>query len=117
MHAIKDFGIIVSVNLVYDQGLSASAAMSSYPQRAQWTASRAIDGDTNQSYKSNSCAITEAGRYTSIWWKVWLQRRFNIAYLEIYFRADSNFIFFLFSIHCLYQKKTSDQTNVLIGFF
>lgn len=95
MNAIKDLGNIVSVNLVHDQGLSASAAMGSYPQKAQWWAGRAIDGDINQSYKSNSCAITEAGRNTSIWWKVWLRRRFNIAYLEIYFRADSNFISFV----------------------
>lgn len=70
--------------------------MGSYPQIPVWSADKAIDGDTNQTYESNSCAITEAGRNTSIWWKLWLQRRFNIAYLEIYFRADSNFIFFLF---------------------
>lgn len=68
--------------------------MGSYPQIPVWSADKAIDGDTNQTYESNSCAITEAGRNTSIWWKLWLQRRFNIAYLEIYFRADSNFIFF-----------------------
>lgn len=82
---------VVSVNLVYDQGLTGSAAMGATPQNSEWTAGKAIDGNTNQTYQSNSCAITnvDKDRKTSIWWKVWLLRRFNIAYLEIYFRSDS----------------------------
>lgn len=53
--------------------------MDSVPQNPNWSAGKAIDGYTNQSYMPTSCAITEAGRLTSIWWKVWLQKRFNIA--------------------------------------
>eukprot|EP00105_Crassostrea_gigas_P005306 XP_011418859.1 PREDICTED: multiple epidermal growth factor-like domains protein 6 [Crassostrea gigas] len=65
--------------------------MGASPQRPEWTAGVAIDGNTDQSYLSNSCAITnvDGNRNTSIWWKVWLQKKFNIAYLEIYFRSDT----------------------------
>lgn len=87
--------IVVSVNLVHDQGLTGSAAMGAEPQNPKWTAGKAIDGNTNQTYLSNSCAITnvDKDRKRYIWWKVWLQRRFNIAYLEIYFRSDSKTIY------------------------
>lgn len=92
VNAFQNLIGIVVVNLVQDQGLKAEAAMSEQPQMESWSASKAIDGNITQSYQSNSCAITEANKYTSIWWKVWLERRFNIAYLEIYFRSDSKFI-------------------------
>lgn len=67
--------------------------MSANPQEPAWTAIKAIDGNPSQDYQSNSCAITnvEGNRNTSIWWKVWLQKPFNVAYLEIYFRSDSKF--------------------------
>lgn len=82
-----------SVNLVFEQQLRGNAAMGADPQEPAWNASKAIDGNVSQDYKSNSCAITnvEKNRNTSIWWKVWLQRQFNVAYLEIYFRSDSEF--------------------------
>lgn len=63
--------------------------MGAPPQKPAWTADKAIDGNTDQHYRSDSCAITNAGKNTSIWWKVWMRRKFNIAYLEIYFRSDS----------------------------
>lgn len=67
--------------------------MGADPDRLAWYANKAIDGNPSQDYKSNSCAITdvEGNRNTSIWWKVWLQKQFNVAYLEIYFRSDSEF--------------------------
>lgn len=67
--------------------------MSANPQQPAWTAMKAIDGDVSQDYRSDSCAITnvDGNHDTSIWWKVWLQQPFNVAYLEIYFRADSEF--------------------------
>lgn len=62
------------------------------PQSALWSADKAIDGNTTQFYEFNSCAITDYSRnHTSIWWKVWLERPFSVAYLEIYFRQDSKF--------------------------
>lgn len=89
VNALKYLIGIVVVNVVQDQGLTAAADMEELPQTPAWSASKAIDGNINQSYLSNSCAITEANKYTSTWWKVWLQRKFNIAYIEIYFRSDS----------------------------
>ncbi|XP_065939059.1 laminin subunit beta-1 [Magallana gigas] len=78
------------VNLVQDQGLNGVATMSASPANPAWTASKAIDGDTRQNYTLNSCAITDISHhYASVWWKVWLLRPFNIAYLEIYFRSDA----------------------------
>lgn len=74
-----------------EQGLKGKAAMGANPQTPDWTAIKAIDGKTFQDHNLNSCAITdvEGNQNTSIWWKVWLQRQFNVAYLEIYFRSDS----------------------------
>lgn len=68
--------------------------MGAAPQRPEWSAGKAIDGNTNQSYLSNSCAITnfDENRNTSIWWRLWLQTQFNVAYIEIFFRSDSKFI-------------------------
>lgn len=82
--------MVFEVNLAHDQGLTGSAAMGAAPERPAWTADKAIDGNTNQDFISNSCAITnfDGNRNTSIWWRVWLQRRFNVAYIEIYFTSD-----------------------------
>eukprot|EP00105_Crassostrea_gigas_P046180 XP_019930328.1 PREDICTED: cell death abnormality protein 1 isoform X2 [Crassostrea gigas] len=78
------------VNLVSEQGLKGKAAMGADPEKPDWTAIKAIDGNPSQDYQSDSCAITnvDENRNTSIWWKVWLERQFNVAYLEIYFRSD-----------------------------
>lgn len=67
--------------------------MGADPQNPVWNASKAIDGNVLQNYLSNSCAITNTDKNsnTSIWWKVWLQKEFNVAYIEIYFRSDSKF--------------------------
>lgn len=87
--------MVFEVNLVHDQGLTGAAAMGAAPERPAWTAGKAIDGNTNQNYLSNSCAITnfDGNRNTSIWWTVWLQKRFSVAYLEIYFRSDSKYMY------------------------
>lgn len=65
--------------------------MGANPQESGWSADKAIDGNTNQTYVSFFCAITdfERNRNATIWWKVWLSRQFNVTYLEIYFRSDS----------------------------
>lgn len=81
-----------AVNLVNEQGLRGLAAMGAAPERSVWTADKAIDNNTNQYYLSNSCAITDfdRNRNTSIWWTVWMTKKFNVAYMEIYFRSDSS---------------------------
>lgn len=87
--------MVFEVNLVHDQGLTGSASMGAAPQQPAWTAGKAIDGDTTQNFLTNSCAITnfDGNRNTSIWWTVWLQRRYNVAYIEIYFRSDSKYMY------------------------
>lgn len=87
--------LLFAVNLVHDQRLTAAADMGATPILRVWTAGKAIDGNTNQNYSSNSCAITDfdGNRNTSIWWKMWLQRKFNVAYIEIYFRSDSKYMY------------------------
>lgn len=64
------------------------------PQNLVWSAEKAIDGHTNQKYAENSCAITDVtvNQNTSIWWTVWLERKFHVAYLQIYFRSDSKYV-------------------------
>lgn len=83
--------MVFAVNLVNEQGLRGLAAMGAPPEQPAWTADKAIDNNTNQYYLSNSCAITDfdRNRNTSIWWTVWMKKKFNVAYIEIYFRSDS----------------------------
>lgn len=65
--------------------------MSAPPHQPAWSADKAIDGNTDQKYSSDSCAITDVdgNRNTFTWWKVWLKQKFNVAYIEIYFRSDT----------------------------
>lgn len=74
--------------------------MGAPPQQNAWTAGKAIDGNIDQNYLSNSCAITdvEGNHNTSTWWKVWLKKKFNVAYIEIYFRSDSKYLTFFKSV-------------------
>ena len=78
------------MNLVHSQGYRATAVMTGTPQNG-WTANKAIDGNMNQGYQSNSCAISNVDRdkLERSYLKIWLASQFNIAYLEIYFRIDS----------------------------
>lgn len=68
--------------------------MSLNPANPVWIAGKAIDGNTNQDYTSNSCAISDMSHQhtnnESVWWKVWLERPFNVAYLEIFFESNGN---------------------------
>ena len=93
LYSFLCFIFFFPVNLVHGTNSQEIATMGADPQNPEWSAGKAIDGNTNQSYLSNSCAITnfELNKNTSIWWKVWLPRPFNIAYLEIFFRSDSKF--------------------------
>ena len=84
--------VFLIVNLAHEplQELQGDAMMSGPPQNSNWAAKKAVDGNINQSDESNSCAIMDITRnYSSVWWKVRLNRRFNIAYIEIFLRRDS----------------------------
>ena len=75
------------MNLVYEQELSGTASMWPRPISQGSTAHKAIDGDTTETEGSNSCAITISSNL--VWWKVWLEKQFNVAYLEIHFKSNS----------------------------
>ena len=66
--------------------------MSEPPQQPAWSAQKAVDGNTAQETLT-TCAIMAWNffNYKSVWWKVRLGRRFNVAYLEVYFRGSSMF--------------------------
>lgn len=87
--------------------------MGAPPHQPAWTAGKAIDGNTSQDYTSNSCAITDVdgNRNTSIWWKVWLQKKFNVAYIEIYFRSDTFRRSTGFSIYTYIPQNFSPLTD------
>lgn len=87
--------------------------MSSDPANPAWSAGKAIDGDATQNYTYNSCAISDIShRKTSVWWKVWLQRPFNVAYLEIYFRSDSKSYELVYKREKRREREISNMYNV-----
>lgn len=93
---INVFHKFLIVNLAHEssQKLQGEARMSGRAQNSNWTADKAVDGNTNQSYLSNSCAIMDFIYHyvhVSVWWKVRLVHRFNIAYIELFLRSDSKY--------------------------
>lgn len=82
-----------TVNVAYSrsQSIQGQATMSEPPQHRNWQAYKVIDGNTNQTANGSSCAIIEFyKRYTSVWLSIHLQRLFNVAYTEIYFRNEGS---------------------------
>ena len=74
-----------------EQGLQGQATMSEPPLDASNSyANKAVDGNINQSYSGHSCAITKSNG--DVWLRVHLGRRFNIAYMVVYFQTESMFI-------------------------
>ena len=81
--------IFITVNIAYkpSQGIYGTASMSEPPQEQSWSAAKAIDGNTDQTIPN--CAVMDFSKnYRSVWWKVRLARRFNVAYLEVFFRKN-----------------------------
>lgn len=72
------------------QGLQGQATMSGAPfPNTNWTADKVVDGNTNQAAAGESCAIMAFDQnYQSVWLKVQLGRRFNVAYIELYLRNE-----------------------------
>lgn len=82
-----------TVNVAYSpsQNIQGQATMSEPPQHSNWQAYKVIDGNTNQTANGSSCAIIEFYKgYTSVWLSIHLQRLFNVAYTEIYFRNEGS---------------------------
>ena len=81
--------IFITVNLAYTprQGLHGTANMSEPPEQPSWSAAKAIDGNTDQTIPN--CAVMDFSKnYKSVWWKVRLAKRYNVAYLEVFFRKN-----------------------------
>lgn len=86
---ITETSCLVNVAYTPEQELQAIATMSENAQNG-WTADKCVDGNTNQNYSANSCAIMDfSGNYSSAWLRVELQTLFNIGYLKIFFPVKS----------------------------
>lgn len=71
------------------QGLQGTATMSKPPHSTGWLADKVVDGNTVQTASGGSCAIMDFDQnYKSVWLKVQLGRRFNVAYIELYLRNE-----------------------------
>lgn len=70
--------------------LQGQATMSEAPfPNTLWTADKVVDGNTYQSAIGGSCAIMDYDQnYKSVWLKIQLPRRFNVAYIELYLRNE-----------------------------
>lgn len=72
-----------------EEELQGTATMNGGPHTPDWSADKVVDGNTNQTATEGSCAIMAfSGNYRSVWLNVQLQRLFNVAYIEIYFRNE-----------------------------
>ncbi|XP_061170435.1 uncharacterized protein LOC133179758 [Saccostrea echinata] len=89
IHSVQRTSGFVNLAHTPDQTLQGNASWNVAPHDSSWTADKAVDGNTKQDHLP-TCAIADYNRnYKSVWWKVWLNRKFNIAYLEIYLRSGT----------------------------
>ncbi|XP_062584810.1 protein draper-like [Saccostrea cucullata] len=88
LHTVPKISGFVNLAHAPGQALQGTASWNVVPHTSTWSADKAVDGDTRQDYLP-TCAIANYDAYTykSVWWKVWLNRKFNIAYVEIYLRS------------------------------
>ena len=81
--------------------------MSQPSQNTTWSADKAVDGNIDQETLTTCAVMDYSKNYGSVWWKVQLGRRFNVAYIVVYFRKSSMLQTYLFTAHCfiLYGDK------------
>lgn len=88
-------GSCFQVNVAHDtmEELQGNATMNGIPRTPNWSADKVVDGNTDQTAKGGSCAIMDFSKnYLSVWLNVQLQRLFNVAYIEIYFRNQMSML-------------------------
>ncbi|XP_078327334.1 uncharacterized protein LOC111111930 isoform X4 [Crassostrea virginica] len=109
------------VNVAHDpsQRLQGTANMSEPPQKPEWSAQKAVDGITDQE-NLTTCAILDwdISNYKSVWWKVRLGRRFNVAYLEVFFRGStitraSGYYFYSYDSTEVFNSNSPDPNNLI----
>ncbi|XP_062569338.1 platelet endothelial aggregation receptor 1-like, partial [Saccostrea cucullata] len=108
------------VNLAHTpaQSLQGTASWNVVPHgTTDWTAEKAVDGNTNQTYLPTCAIAAYANNYRSVWWKVWLNRKFNIAYLDVYLRDGTTGRATGFSIYIYddvsYEPPTGDTGRLV----
>ncbi|XP_078327493.1 uncharacterized protein LOC111112924 [Crassostrea virginica] len=107
-------------NLAHDtaKALQGTANMSEPPQKPAWSAGNAVDGNTDQELLT-TCVIMDYSRnYKSVWWKVRLQNRFNVAYLEVYFRGStitraSGYYFYSYDSTEVFDPNSPNPNNMV----
>lgn len=88
-----NFGVSCFQVNVAHKPLQGSATMNGIPHTPNWSADKVVDGNTNQTANGGSCAIMDFSKnYRSVWLNVQLQRLFNVAYIEIYFRNENSML-------------------------
>lgn len=88
-------GSCFQVNVAHDtmKKLQGNATMNGIPYTPNWSADKVVDGNTDQTAFGGSCAIMDFSKnYLSVWLNVQLQRLFNVAYIEIYFRNQMSML-------------------------
>nr|XP_022306518.1 multiple epidermal growth factor-like domains protein 10 isoform X2 [Crassostrea virginica] len=99
-------------------GLQGTANMSEPPQKPEWSAQKVVDGNTDQETLT-TCAIMDYSKaYKSVWWKVRLEKRFNVAYLEVYFRGStstraSGYYFYSYDSTEVFNPNSPDPNNLI----
>nr|XP_022306522.1 usherin-like isoform X2 [Crassostrea virginica] len=108
------------VNLAHTpaQTLQGTASMSQPPQNPAWSADKAVDGDTDQEVLTTCAVMDYSKNYKAVWWKVRLGRRFNVAYLEVYFRSStitraSGFYFYSFDSTEVFDPNSPNPNNLV----
>lgn len=90
--SIYPYFLHCTVNVAHDipQGLQGTTSMNGDPfPHTQWAANKVVDGNINQTVNGGSCAILDFSKnYKSVWLKVQLGLRFNVAYIQIFFRNE-----------------------------
>lgn len=87
-----------TVNVAHNitQCLQGTASMSGEPfPRTRWTAQKVVDGNANRSAIGGSCAIMDVSKhYRSVWLKVEFEFRFNVAYIQLFFRNEGSMLLY-----------------------
>ena len=93
-HELVDDKLIVSGNVAYNKTASQSFESDSNPSWSeQYPADRAVDGNTDPHIENGHCAHPDAIWGQHAWWMVDLEDTFNIYYVIIHNRDQSEYMY------------------------
>ncbi|XP_078330569.1 uncharacterized protein LOC111111932 [Crassostrea virginica] len=89
--------------------------MSEPPQKPEWSAQKVVDGNTAQETLTTCAIMDYLKTYTSVWWKVRLERRFNVAYLHVFFPITraSGYYFYSYDSTEVFDPISPDPNNLI----